>query len=70
LSWHQIITELNSQGRKTKAGGDVIRIPGGVPAIVDEETIRRVQEKMASNRRYPQKYISTNIDFVCKTFKI
>lgn len=50
----------NADGQRnshqSKNDENVIRIPGGVPAIVDEETFQRIQEKMATNRRQPGRY--------------
>jgi len=50
----------NADGQRNnhQAKGDdsVIRVPGGVPAIVDDDTFLRVQEKMAANRHQPGRY--------------
>lgn len=34
---------------------DVVRIEGGIPAIIDRETFDEIQEKMKLNKRKPQK---------------
>lgn len=39
-----------------KSDDEVIRIPGGVPAIVDPEVFRQAQEKMQKNKRQPGAY--------------
>ena len=40
----------------SKADESQIRIPGGIPAIVDEETFRKAQAKMKSNQRQSGTY--------------
>ncbi len=42
--------------RKAKSIESVIRIPGGMPAIVDEETFNAVQTKITGNKRTPGSY--------------
>lgn len=41
-----------SRTRTYKPDSEIIRIPGGIPAIVDEDLWNRVNERMAKNRRY------------------
>ncbi|MCL6549133.1 MAG: recombinase family protein [Alicyclobacillus sp.] len=49
----------NNHARKSEE--DIIRIPGGVPAIVDRETFDRVQEKMEKNKRGPGAYKAKDV---------
>ncbi|HEY5575610.1 MAG TPA: recombinase family protein [Clostridiaceae bacterium] len=38
---------------KSKSNEDIIRIPGGIPQIVDQETFDKVQETLAKRKRAP-----------------
>ncbi len=35
---------------KSKADDDIVRVPNGIPAIVDQETFKKVQERMDKNK--------------------
>ncbi|EIW19597.1 MULTISPECIES: recombinase family protein [Pelosinus] len=53
-------TSKNYDGKRnnhmSKVDEDVIRIPGGVPAIVSQEVFDKVQEKMNKNKHQPGAY--------------
>ncbi|WP_179086302.1 MULTISPECIES: recombinase family protein [Paenibacillus] len=43
-------------GNRKKDNEDVIRVEGGMPAIISKEVFQQVQEKMDSNKRQPGAY--------------
>ncbi len=42
--------------RQAKSSESIIRTPGGMPAIVDEDTFARVADKLRNNKRQPGSY--------------
>jgi len=58
-------TSKNYEGKRnshtSKNDEDVIRIPGGVPAIVTQEVFDKVQEKMKKNQHQPGAYKAKEI---------
>ncbi len=49
----------NNHGSKDNAS--IIRVPGGMPAIIDMETFQKAQEKMKANKRQPGAYKAKEI---------